>query len=134
MNIDHPTPGRSRAHPTHLTEIALPTLRAAEDLGARLTIIPKLRTRFSSFIICLVVVKHSNFQAIINFILDNGRCKDTGGVTLWQEMEERGVVEGQSWQEMKERFKRSIVKRLDLFGLDDQQEEQLRQGGMRGKD
>merc|ERR1712013_960686 len=58
-------------------------------------------------------------QAIINFILDNGRCKDTGGVALWQEM-----VEGKSWRSMKERFKRSIVKRLDLFGLDDQQEEQ----------
>merc|ERR1719285_1562540 len=62
-------------------------------------------------------------EAIINFILDNGRCK--GGVALWQVMEERGVVEGRSWQSMKERFKRSIVKRLDLFGLDDQQEEQL---------
>ena len=48
-------------------------------------------------------------------------------------MEERGVVEGKSWQSMKERFKRSIVKRLDLFGLDDQQEEQLRQGGRRGE-
>ena len=66
--------------------------------------------------------------------MDNGRCKDTGGVTLWQVMEERGVVEGKSWQSMKERFKRSIVKRLDLFGLDDQQEEELRQGGRRGKD
>ena len=44
------------------------------------------------------------------------------------------MVEGKSWQSMKERFKRSIVKRLDLFGLDDQQEEQLRQGGRRGKD
>ena len=43
------------------------------------------------------------------------------------------MVEGQSWQSMKERFRRSIVKRLDLFGLDDQQEEQLRQGGRRGK-
>ena len=43
------------------------------------------------------------------------------------------MVEGKSWQSMKERFKRSIVKRLDLFGLDDQQEEQLRQGGRRGE-
>ena len=60
--------------------------------------------------------------------MDNGRCKDTGGVSLWQVMEERGVVEGKSWQSMKERFKRSIVKRLDLFGLDEQQEEQLRRG------
>ena len=38
------------------------------------------------------------------------------------------MVEGKSWQSMKERFKRSIVKRLDLFGLDEQQEEQLRRG------
>ena len=68
-------------------------------------------------------------EAIIDFILDHGRCKDTGGVTLWQVMEERGVVEGWSWQSLKERSKRSIVKRLDLFGLDEQQEEQLRQGG-----
>ena len=44
------------------------------------------------------------------------------------------MVEGKSWQSMKERFKRSIVKRLDLFGLDDQQKEQLRQGGRRGKE
>ena len=44
-------------------------------------------------------------------------------------MEKRGVVEGRSWQSLEERFKRSIVKRLDLFGLDEQQEEQLRQDG-----
>ena len=65
--------------------------------------------------------------------MDNGRCEDIGGVTLWQLMEERGVVEGRSWQSLKERFKSSIVKRLDLFGLDEQQEEQLRQCGRRGK-
>ena len=29
-------------------------------------------------------------------------------------MEDRGVVEGQSWQSLKEGSKRSIVKRLDL--------------------
>ena len=63
--------------------------------------------------------------------MDNGRCKDTGGVALWQVMEERGVVEGRSWQSLKERFKSSIVKRLDLFGLDEQQEGQLRHGGKR---
>ena len=65
--------------------------------------------------------------------MDNGRCEDIGGVTLWQLMEERGVVEGRSWQSLKEGSKRSIVKRLDLFGLDEQQEEQLRQGERRGK-
>ena len=40
-------------------------------------------------------------------------------------MEERGVVEGRSWQSLKERFKRSIVK----SGLDEQQEEQLAEAG-----
>ena len=44
------------------------------------------------------------------------------------------MVEDRSWQSFKERFKRSILKRLDLFGLDEQQEKQLRQGGRRGKD
>ena len=48
-------------------------------------------------------------------------------------MEERGVLEGLSWQSLKERFKSSIVKRLDLFGLDEQQEGQLKQGGKRVK-
>ena len=57
--------------------------------------------------------------------MDNRRCEDIGGITLWQLMEERGVVEGRSWQSLKERFKKSIVKRLDLFELDEQQEEQL---------
>ena len=64
---------------------------------------------------------------------DDARTLVSGEVTLWQVMEERGVVEGRSWQSLKEGSKRSIVKRLDLFGLDEQQEEQLRQGGRRGK-
>ena len=43
-------------------------------------------------------------------------------------MEERGVVEGRSWQSLKEGSKRSIVKRLDFFGfgLDEQQDEERR--------
>ena len=73
---------------------------------------------------------NSNFQAIIIFILDHGRCKDTGWVSLWQVIKERGMVEGRSWQSLKEAFKRSIVKRLELFGLDEQQEEQLSWGRM----
>ena len=72
-------------------------------------------------------------RSTFNFCGHKIQCKDTVGVTLWQVMEERGVVEGRSWQSLKEGSKRSIVKRLDLFGLDEQQEEQLRQGGRRGK-
>ena len=68
-------------------------------------------------------------QVILQFIVDNGRCEDTGGIALWQLMEERQVVERRSWQSMKERFRRSILKRLDSFDLSEEQRQQLRQGG-----
>ena len=44
-------------------------------------------------------------------------------------MEERKVVERRSWQSMKERFRRNILKRLDSFDLSEEQKKQLRQGG-----
>ena len=75
-------------------------------------------------------------QKILSFILDNGRSADTGGVSLWQLMEFRKVVEGRSWQSLKERFRRSILKRLDSFGnlTADQKQRLLRGGGEdRGK-
>merc|ERR1719341_1136533 len=34
-------------------------------------------------------------KVILQFIVDNGRCEDTGGIALWQLMEERQVVERQ---------------------------------------
>ena len=66
---------------------------------------------------------------ILRFIVDNGRCEDTGGIALWQLMEERKVVERRSWQSMKERFRRSILKRLEDFDLGEEQKKQLREGG-----
>ena len=69
------------------------------------------------------------FKVILQFIVDNGRCEDIGGIALWQLMEERQVVERRSWQSMKERFRRSILKRLDSFDLSEEQKQQLRQGG-----
>ena len=39
------------------------------------------------------------------------------------------MVEGRSWQSMKERFKRSILKRLDSFDLSEDARQQLKQGG-----
>ena len=75
-------------------------------------------------------------QKILGFILDNGRSADTGGVSLWQLMEFRKVVEGRSWQSLKERYRRSILKRLDSFGnlTADQKQRLLRGGGEdRGK-
>ncbi len=66
---------------------------------------------------------------ILQFIVDNNRCEDIGGIALWQLMEERQVIERRSWQSMKERFRRSILKRLDSFDLREEQKQQLRQGG-----
>ena len=69
-------------------------------------------------------------QKILNFILENGRSADTGGVALWQLMEFRNVVEGRSWQSLKERFRKSILKRLDSFGnLTADQKQRLLVGG-----
>ena len=55
------------------------------------------------------------FQVMLRFIVNNGRCKDVGGIALWQLMEERQVLHGHSWQSMKERFRSSIVGNLDFF-------------------
>ena len=73
---------------------------------------------------------------MLSFILDNGRSADTGGVSLWQLMEFREVVEGRSWQSLKERFRRSILKRLDSFDnltADQKQRLLVGGGGDRGK-
>jgi len=73
---------------------------------------------------------------ILGFILDNGRSADTGGVSLWQLMEYREVVEGRSWQSMKERFRKSILKRIDSFTsltADQKQRLLVGGGGNRGK-
>ena len=75
-------------------------------------------------------------QKILGFILDNGRSADTGGVSLWQLMEYREVVEGRSWQSMKERFRKSILKRIDSFTsltADQKQRLLVGGGGNRGK-
>ena len=68
-------------------------------------------------------------QVILEYIIQNGRCADTGCIALWQLMEEKEVVQGATWASLKERFRRSILKRLDSFDLPEQARQQLRQGG-----
>ena len=63
---------------------------------------------------------------LLRYILDNGRCGDTGGLALWQNMEEAGVVVGRSWQSLKERFTRRILKKLDVYDLSAEERDQLR--------
>ena len=68
-------------------------------------------------------------QVILKYINQNGRCADTGGIALWQLMEEQQAVQGATWASLKERFRQRILKRLDSFDLPEQARQQLRQGG-----
>jgi hypothetical protein len=54
---------------------------------------------------------------ILNFIAENKRFDDVRGNEVWQSMEERKVVEGRSWQSMKERFRKVISDKLMTYGL-----------------
>ena len=51
---------------------------------------------------CLIYVTYFSFtplfppQRILQFIVENGRCEDTGGIVLWQLMEERQVAKRRS--------------------------------------
>ena len=54
---------------------------------------------------------------ILAFIAENRRQGHVGGVELWKLMEKRGVVEGRSWQSLKERFRKTILKKIKSYGL-----------------
>ena len=68
-------------------------------------------------------------QVIVAYLVSNGHCKATGGIGMWQQMEERQVVRGATWQSLKERFLRSIRGRLDSFDLTAEARQQLLKGG-----
>ena len=60
-------------------------------------------------------------QAIVAFIAGNRRYGDVGGRELWKLMEERGVVKGRSWQSLKERFRKTILKKIRSYELTGEQ-------------
>ena len=68
--------------------------------------------------------KNCNFYSkeedlkIISFIVDNKRFLDVGGNELWKLMEERAVLDGRSWQSMKERFRKVISPKINQYKLD----------------
>ena len=68
--------------------------------------------------------KNCNFYSkeedlkIISFIVDNKRFLDVGGNELWKIMEERAVLDGRSWQSMKERFRKVISPKINQYKLD----------------
>jgi len=62
-------------------------------------------------------------KKILNYIIDLGRVEEVGlslgGNRFWKMLEKKSVVVGRSWQSMKERFRKKIVKNLDNYGLSD---------------
>ena len=55
---------------------------------------------------------------IVNFIFENKRFADVKGNELWKLMEEREVVEGRTWQSLKERFRKIILKNINNYRLE----------------
>ena len=55
---------------------------------------------------------------IIQFICDNKRFADVKGNEVWKVMEERKVVEGRTWQSLKERFRKNILKNIKNYSLE----------------
>ena len=55
---------------------------------------------------------------IVQFIADNKRFQDTKGNELWKVMEERNVLEGRTWQSMKERFRKVIINKINQYGFE----------------
>merc|ERR1711874_792123 len=54
---------------------------------------------------------------IVRYIVETDGYGDVGGNLYWQRMEEGQIVSGRSWQGLKERFRKSIVNRIENFGL-----------------
>lgn len=61
----------------------------------------------------------------MEFIINNGYEEIIGGNTVWKLMVERNILEGRTWQSIKERFRKSILNRLDFFDLTPEQKQKL---------
>ncbi len=64
-------------------------------------------------------------EAMLAFIVSSRRFPEIGGNKLWKYMEVRRVVENRSWQSMKERFRKKVLRHLDYFELTDSDREEL---------
>jgi len=69
-------------------------------------------------------------KKILNYIIDLGRVEETGlslgGNRFWKMLEKKSVVVGRSWQSLKERFRKKIVKNLADYDLSDSDKDIIR--------
>ena len=57
---------------------------------------------------------------IIEFIIKNRRFHEVGGNALWDTMEKRGDLPGRSWNSLKERFRKVIIKKIGSYDLSEE--------------
>ena len=56
-------------------------------------------------------------EKILNYIMKNNKFKDLGGNALWLVMELKGVLPGRSGSSLKERFRKVIVKQIQIYNV-----------------
>ena len=53
----------------------------------------------------------------MNYFLQRGGYSARGGNKVWQRMEQAWICPGRTWQSLRERFDKNIVKKLEQFGV-----------------
>jgi len=65
---------------------------------------------------------------IVQYISVNERQSQVQGNALWKLMERQKIVPGRSWQSLKDRFKKNIMKKIDSYNMDDESLRKFKKG------
>ena len=60
---------------------------------------------------------HTEEEKIVKWIIKNHRYKEVGGIAMWRLMESDNAVPGRSSQSMKERFRKKILQKIDMYDI-----------------
>ena len=65
-------------------------------------------------------------EKIVKWIVDTKRFTEIRGNSMWQLMEEAKLLEDRTWQSMKERFRKHILKNIGFFNISESNKEAFR--------
>lgn len=68
-------------------------------------------------------------KKILGYILENKRFADTGGRAFWINLEESNVLNDRTWQSMKERFRKVLIKNIENYNLSEDDVRRFKAGG-----
>ena len=63
---------------------------------------------------------HADDLKILDYIIQNKRFTNVGGIAMWEMMVKRGVIPGRSLHSLKERFRKVIIKKIRSYGLNEE--------------